>query len=120
MPMSTWAITSLVHKIVSPLGPQILLPLFFRPASGPTLRLQVGHHRLLKVVKACRVHVGRVATVLIGADNPDCLSTSQIFLSDHDVFGVAAVVVEAALGSTAGPGAVESVEFWCGHVSSRL
>jgi hypothetical protein len=44
-------ITGLVDKVVAAFSPQILKPLFFRPASGPTLGLEVGKDRFLKRLK---------------------------------------------------------------------
>ncbi len=63
-------------------------------------------------LEARGVKVRRHKTIFVRADDSNCFSTSQILLSDHDVFGIAAVVVEATFGSAAGPGAIKAVELW--------
>ena len=110
MPVSAGAITGLVDKIITALGPQILEPLLLGPAPGPTLGLEVSQDRLLEGLEAGRVHVGRHAAVLVGADHPDGLAAPEVLLGDEDVLGIAAVVVEATFGKAAGPGAVGAVE----------
>ena len=110
MSMPAGAVTGLVNKIIASLGPQVLKPLLLRPTSGPTLRLEVGQDPFFEGLKACRVHVGRHAAVLVGADHSNGLSASEVLLGDEDVLGVAAVVVKATLGVAAGPGPVHPVE----------
>lgn len=118
--MAARAVAGLVDEIITTFGPQVLQPLFLRPASSSTLRLQVGQHRFFKSLEARKVKIRRHETVLIGANDSNCLSTSQILLSDHDVFGIAAVVVQATFGRAARPGAVETVELWKSGLSGLI
>jgi hypothetical protein len=61
------------------------------------------------------MHVGRHEAVFVWADDSNGFAASQILLSDQNVFGIAAIVVKATFGSTARPGAVQSVELYCGR-----
>lgn len=83
MATSTLARASFEHQVVAFFGPEVLLPLFVRPGSGPANRFEVVENTFFPVIEALAMHVLPSGAVIIVADNANAIP--QIFQVDGTV-----------------------------------